>query len=88
MRKFLCRLFKCQTVDIKQAARIVELEESNSKMRMAFEHIIRVTEGAKVDAVRNNWIRQRALSALHNDTNWVDVKKPAGLKIPPAQAVK
>ena len=81
MKKFFCRLFKCQAKCPEQAQRIAKLE-------MALEHIIKVTESAKVDAVRNNWIRARAFSALVNDTNWVDVKKPAGLKIPPAQAVK
>lgn len=44
----------------------------------ALDHIARVAAGSRTKSTRNEWIKQRAISALNKDDLWRFVNKPHG----------
>lgn len=52
--------------------------EHEARMRGALDHIARVSMGGRTKSKRNEWIAQRAKSALNSDDNWMHLEKPHG----------
>lgn len=52
--------------------------EREARMRDALDHIARVSMGGRTKSKRNEWIAQRAKSALNGDDDWMRLEKPHG----------
>lgn len=59
-------------------AELAAAREREARMRDALDHIARVSMGGRTKSKRNEWIAQRAKSALNGDDDWMRLEKPHG----------
>ena len=59
-------------------AELAASRERESRMRESLDHIARVSMGGRTKSKRNEWIAQRAKSALNGDDYWMRLEKPHG----------